>query len=436
MTTRATVSRMISGLRRDRPLQIITTSGAVVFSNVTTSGLGFVYWWVAAVLFAQASVGLASAGVSAMMLLGALSGLGLGTLLVTEMPRHPGRELGLIATALVITATVGGALGLVFALIATLLGPELAPLAESPLSVAGFAFGTSVTAAVLVMDVALVGLMRGDLQLMRNATFALLKLGLLISVGLVVGRGTGNMIVATWVVGSALSLALLGVYLVRTGLAGPVVPLQPAILRRLRGPALRHYALNVSLQSPDWIVPILVTALLASGTGAAFFIAWMIVGVAFAVPGALAQTLYSVGARNGDALRPSLLLTLRLSFLAGAGIVLALFLLGPFALGLLDRGYQAAAPALVILSLGIFPMVIKVHYVTLGRLSGRITQTTVVCLAAGMIEIGLAAVGAVVAGLTGVAVGILLGLVIQATIMVPRVRHALRGDGESNGGLR
>ena len=35
-----------------------------------------------------------------MMLLGAVAGLGLGTLLITEMPRHTGRELGLIATAL------------------------------------------------------------------------------------------------------------------------------------------------------------------------------------------------------------------------------------------------------------------------------------------------------------------------------------------------
>src|SRR5579864_3579031 len=81
---------------------MLINAGSLIGTTAVTSGLGFVYWWVAARQYAPEAVGLASATVSTMLLLGSISMLGLGTLLITELPRQPGREVSLISTGFIV----------------------------------------------------------------------------------------------------------------------------------------------------------------------------------------------------------------------------------------------------------------------------------------------------------------------------------------------
>src|ERR1700730_6720585 len=55
----------------------------------TTAVLGFVYWWFAARNFPAEAVGFAAAAVSMMNFLALVSELGMGTLLMGEVPRMP-----------------------------------------------------------------------------------------------------------------------------------------------------------------------------------------------------------------------------------------------------------------------------------------------------------------------------------------------------------
>src|SRR5881275_3639940 len=71
---------------------ILVNAGSLVGTTAVTSVLGFVYWWLAARQFPPEAVGFASAAISAMMLLATICILGLGTLLVGELPRQPGKE--------------------------------------------------------------------------------------------------------------------------------------------------------------------------------------------------------------------------------------------------------------------------------------------------------------------------------------------------------
>ena len=56
-----------------------------------------------------------------MMLLGPLCVLGLGTLLIGELPRQPDKQASLISAALILVSVVGGIAGILFALIAPML---------------------------------------------------------------------------------------------------------------------------------------------------------------------------------------------------------------------------------------------------------------------------------------------------------------------------
>lgn len=71
---------------------ILINAGSLIGTTAVTSGLGFAFWWVAARIFSTEAVGLASATISTMTLLGSFSILGLGTLLMGELPKQRGDE--------------------------------------------------------------------------------------------------------------------------------------------------------------------------------------------------------------------------------------------------------------------------------------------------------------------------------------------------------
>jgi O-antigen/teichoic acid export membrane protein len=66
--------------------RIFRSASALMFSTVASSALGMVFWVVAARLFRTEDVGRASAGVSAIMLLGGLGQLGLSSVLIRFVP--------------------------------------------------------------------------------------------------------------------------------------------------------------------------------------------------------------------------------------------------------------------------------------------------------------------------------------------------------------
>ena len=66
-------------------------AGSLIGTTAVTSGLGFAFWWLAARMFSTEAVGLASAIISTMTLLGSASILGLGTLLIAELPKQRGK---------------------------------------------------------------------------------------------------------------------------------------------------------------------------------------------------------------------------------------------------------------------------------------------------------------------------------------------------------
>jgi hypothetical protein len=85
-------AQLMQGLRQNRLL--FTNTGSLVIATGLTSVVGFAYWWAAARLFTPEMVGLASALISAMTLIGTISVLGFRTLLTGELALHPGRSCG------------------------------------------------------------------------------------------------------------------------------------------------------------------------------------------------------------------------------------------------------------------------------------------------------------------------------------------------------
>jgi len=427
--------RLLSRLRGAGSWAIVSNAVSMVGTMVVTSGLGVAYWLLAAHLFPKAAVGFAGAGISSMTLLGNVGMLGLGTLLIGELPHQLGEEKGLIAMALAAAGAAGAGLGLLFALVAPLVSPALRPLAGAGATVGLFALGVALTSITAVLDQALIGLLRGGLQFGRNAAFATLKLGALVAAGLWLGRGDWVTIYATWIFGNLLSLAgLVGLAALRGG-RPRLRRLAPRwyLLRRFGGRALGHHWLNLALQVPGFALPVIVTAILSPTANAYFYIASMVSGLVFFGPMALVTALYAVGTRTPTALAHRMRFTLGLALAAGVLVNVVLFAGADKVLGLFGAAYAAQAGwTLRVLGLGVFPVIIKDHYVTISRIRGTVMGTALLATAGSVFELVIAAIGGLETGsLLGVALGWMGALYIEALVMGPIVyRAAVRASAD------
>ncbi len=406
---------------------MLTNAASLVATTGVTSVLGFAYWWVAARRFPPEAIGIASASISAMMLLGSLCALGLGTLLITELPRQPGQEASLISTALIIVGAVGGGVGVLFALVAPYASVQFQPLRASVLDIVIFAIGVSQTAITLVLDQALIGLLRGGVQLWRNTLFAIAKLAGLFVVGLWLSREEGVAIYATWAIGGVLSLVVLAIPTVfkKSGPRRNYLP-QWGLLKKLGLPALQHHLLNLALQAPTLTLPVLVTALLSATMNAWFYVSWMMVNFVFLIPSALTTVLHAMNSAQPSTLAQKARSTISIALMTSVVANCLLLFDTKQVLGLFGNNYaEQAAWSMRILVLAAFPLIIKTHYISICRIQDRIAQAMVSMVPGGLLELGAAVVGAHFGGLSGLSLGWTAAIYIESLFMVRTVYKAV-----------
>lgn len=412
-------------LRGGASRTIITNAASLVGTTAITSVLGFGYWLLAARLYPKREIGLASAAIAAMTLLGIVGMLGLGTLLIGELKRRPGREGSLIATALLAAGSAGAVLGLVFVTTARLVSKEFEPLAADPVSIGVFALGASLTAATLVLDSAIIGLLRGSLQLVRNAVFSITKLALLFGAAVVFSWRLWLAIFATWVFGNLVSLLAIAMITIRRRHLTESHRPQLSLVRGLGRSAIAHHSLNLALQLPSLTLPLIVTMTLTATTNASFYIAWTIASFAFVGPIHLSTMLYAVGSASPSNLARNVRVTVGLAMTVSIVAAAVILVVGTPLLRVFGASYSAqAAATLKILTLAVFPVAIRSHYVALSRIHGHLVRTALLVAGGAILELGLAVMGARAGGLSGLSWAWLGALLIESLVTLPAVYRA------------
>lgn len=433
------MSRLRALTLRHRAL--LANAGSMVGTTLATSLLGVAFWFVAAQHFSQDAVGVAGAAVSALLLIGFIASFGLGTLLMGELPRRAGAQRPLLNAALLSAAAAGLGLGLAFALVAPLVASNLSPLNETAVAVLAFALATALTGLAYVLDQALIGMLRGSLQLARNVVFAAVKLGgLVVVAGLVADPGAA-WIYGSWGAGIAISLAILVPFFARRPAGEPLRP-DFASLRRLRREAASHAVVNLALETADLAMPIVVVSLLTPADNAGFYIAWLVVGFLVMVPLSLSSVAYALdsgetvaevtdpveGAVHAVAPEPNgnggdrFRFTLAASLAFGVAATIVLIPGAELVLEVFGSGYaETATTALRIMTLGVFPLIVKTHYIALHRTDRTLRRALPLAWAGTLLELGGGALGAALGGIDGVAWGWLAGLAIEAVAMAPDV---------------
>ena len=403
-----------------RHRDLLSNTSSLVATTGVTSAMGFVYWAVAARLLPQQAVGYGSAAVAAMTLLGTIGMFGLGTVLIGELPKRR-RRAGLVSAALLAAGLGSLLLGLGFAIAAPLIDGRFTGIVGAAGQAALFTIGVAVTGMSLVFDQATIGLMRGGLQLTRNIAFALAKLLLLPAAAYLLHDGLGAGVTLSWVAGLILSLIPVAIRLRRSG--RPALPRPDwGVLRGLGRTAMAHNWLNLAIQVPLSLIPVLVTVVVSPSANAAFYAAWMICNFLYIIPVHLSTVLFAVAAADPGALAAKLRFVLRLSLLIGLPGMAALALAAHPALSLFGAGYaRAATVPLWLLVLGYVPSLPKVYYIAVCRAAGKVSRAAVVLTGFAAVEVAAAAVGGMTGGLIGLSVGLLSVSVVEGLATAPAV---------------
>ena len=269
MTLLTSIEQALGVFGRSR--LIIATTGLMVAAWVVNSILGFVFWWVASRQFTPEAVGLASATISASVLIARLTVSGLGTALAGFLPGYAGRRLQLIATALVIAMVIGGVLGLLFAIVAPFFSNEYSPVVANLPFVALFGIGVGLAAAGVVMDQVLLSLRLGELQLYRNVIFAGGKLVFLVLAAYTFGGVSAMVIFGVWALGDAASFV--AILISRRSVPTTPLAFEWRTVVGLARNAVGHGSISSARTGPALFMPVLVTGVLSATANAAFYVA-------------------------------------------------------------------------------------------------------------------------------------------------------------------
>jgi O-antigen/teichoic acid export membrane protein len=407
---------------------LLSNASTLAATTGVTSALGFAYWAMAARLFNPQEVGYGAAAISAMTLLGTIGMLGMGTLLIGELPRRTPRA-GLVSAALLTCGLGSMLLGLGFAVLAPHFSRHFGHMSGTPDQIVLFTTGVVLTGMSLVLDQATIGLMRGGLQLLRNAIFAAAKLLALPAAAIILHSQFGVGITVSWVVGTALSMVLLAIRLRFSGIH--VLP-RPDwdVLRGLGRTALAHNWLNLAITIPLTLIPVLVTVVVSPSANAAFYAAWMLTGFLKIVPTHLSTVLFAVAAADPQVIARKLRFTLRLSLLIGVPGMILLGVGAHLALSMFGPSYaRAATLSLWLLVISYLPTIPKTQYIAVCRAAGQIPRAAAVMTAAAVMEVTGAAVGGAYGGLKGLSFALLGVYLVEGLVTTPPVIRAAMGRG-------
>jgi hypothetical protein len=428
---------------------LIKASLSLMTGTIVTSGLGLVFWILAARLYEPSDLGVSSTAIYTMMMIADVACLGLRTGLVRFIPNaglRTGRTI-VWGYSLVVAASTIVAVGFLAGL--SLWAPELAALRTTVLLAVFFTGSTVCWALFMLEDAVLVGLRRAPWVLVENTVFGLLKIVLLFPfASLAPDLGifwAWTLPVFPIVIGVNLLMARLPE--ARRGQAGESGPAGesgravddgPVAVDGLEADTTDLEEVSdrgllraiVSFSLADWFsavarllalgfIPLIVLARLGREFAAYFQVSWLIAFVIFSLStnaayALLAESSYEKAKLNRNsvqALGLSLALTVPVALvgLVGAGLLLRIY----------GTDYaDNSANVLRILLVAAVPNVI--HQLFIGRLrsQGRMLAVVTLEIVLSVLVLGLVWVLIPSFGLNGVGLAWLIGLSAMAAYAV------------------
>jgi O-antigen/teichoic acid export membrane protein len=409
----ATVEAGMRSLQSLVAAPLLRSSGALILSTFATSGLGFLFWIIAARTFPTAEVGFASAIIASMMLVMTLSICGLDHLSSRFLP-VTGKQKSIFTVGVQLGAFTTGCIGgLVF-----WLGSGLW---SDPVSRFGIAFVLLAGLCTLsvVQDHVFVGLNASKWIPITKGAMAVGRVGIVLIAPILLAFGGGTLILWAW---GTMFLAA-NVFGVILSIRHSTFPQKandsnPQEIRQyLRFAGFNHLGTLLSML-PTLAFPALVLNFLGDEASAYFYLSWMIGSLLLFSISNVAIAFVAQTAEREEELGTLLRSAFRYTYALVVPGVIVLLLGAPWFLSLLGPGYDTAARCLQIIAIACLFFPVNAFYVAVMRLRQSLAPIVWHGALSGGSSLALALYLGPAYGITGFGIAFLLGQVIGALIVL------------------
>jgi O-antigen/teichoic acid export membrane protein len=359
----------------------------IVLNSGTQAALGFAFWILTTRFFSTADVGRASSLISATALLSFLGLLGMNTAFIRYLPVVANRNR-LITAGVLLVAACSGLAGIIYVLITPRIAPSVAFVAHNLPMAACFVVLTAASGVNILTDSIFIAAGKGSYNAIVDGVIGGSSRIILL---LLLAGGSAFAIFTASSIGYAAAavaslLIMLRVLRWRPSVSNFWQVIKPVI--RFSG---ANYVGNVLNLLPSLVVPLIVLNRMSATTEAYYYVAFQLASLLFTATAAVEQSFLAEGSSNGTIDKAVLVRSLRilLAFCVPAFVMILLF--GHFALLAFGTKYAAnASGSLIALSATVLPLAAYNWFLTVLRLSNRLTPIVWSNAVYGAIIIGLA----------------------------------------------
>ncbi len=384
---------------------MFASSMGMITGRAISMALGFVFWVLAARLFAAGPVGLAAGVIAAMMLCTQLGALGVGSAFISLFPRYSDRASSLLDTSITVV-TLGSLLAAgLFLILASTVFAELDVVAASVLYTVLFLAMCVLGTVNILLDQVSMAFGRGTQVLARNLLFGGVAAVSLVALA-AMSREAGSLeLFSLWVAAGASACAMGGLQLWRSTVRYRFRPrIEQSIAVRLIRVGLANHALTLTERAPGLILPVLVTELLSPAENAFWYTIWMMSWVVYIIPISMGIALFAEVSHRPASLPGAVRSGVRAALGLGSAAAVGLGLFASVFLGVLGEQYAIrGSTPLRILLLALPPLTFVQVYFAVCRAGQRLPEAIVTGAVSGSAAVVSATLAARPYGLAGMA---------------------------------
>jgi O-antigen/teichoic acid export membrane protein len=332
-----------------------------------TAMAGFAFWILAARLYSAEDVGLASATISAMMLLASFATLGLDYSLIRFLPNSGKKSNPMINSGLTLSGLSSIFFALVFVAGLGFWSRALLFLQRSPIQLCAFVVFTVGWTLYLVVQRTFVAMRLSGFALAQNGILQVIKIVAVILLATFLGAFG---IFASWGI-SQITAVLIGTFIFLPRIFPryrPSISINGQIVKEMAHYSFSNYVANLLWNAPALILPIMVVNLVGTEDNAFFYIAWAIANVLFAIPVGTSLSLFADSSHDTQKTGQNVQRSLKLTLLILIPSIALISLIGAKLLHIFGAAYSENATELLwILGVSALPLSLNSIYFSTKR---------------------------------------------------------------------
>ena len=369
--TAMTMTRTRAALTRHLRDPVRGAGYALVSSSLISSGVGVLYWLVAARRYSEVDVGRGAAMIAAMTLVSVVAQLGLRNSLVRFVPTAGDGRRRLVALSYAATGTVALVGAVVTLTLLRSWTPELEAVGPSLPTIAWFGVATAAWTIFVLQDSVLTAIGRAGIVPLENLVFSVAKIALLVALASAFA-GTG--VFVSWTLPVIALVVPVSIYLFRSGLdRNPARGVEPISLPKMVRFTAGDYVASSLWNTTAWILPLIVLGMVGAEANAHYFLAWSTAYILFLVPSNIGHALIAQASREPARLIPHTRRALSQSAMLVVPAVVVGVVVAPWYLRLFGGDYEAEATVLLrLMLLAAIPNLAISTFVSVARVQLRV----------------------------------------------------------------